>query len=90
MVPEDSDAYLVRVGARWRQTDGIDVCMQLLDERLRFLDCSSGGKVPTQSILDVGVEAALAAAGFDAAKYIKRGGDFWQGPLLAQPRVPEW
>lgn len=46
----------------------------LLDEELRFLDCSQGGKVPSQSILDVGLEAALKQAGFDNKSFHKRGG----------------
>lgn len=46
----------------------------LLDEELRFLDCSGGGKVPSESILDVGVEVALEQAGFDDHMFHKRGG----------------
>ena len=48
----------------------------LLDEELRFLDCSENGKIPSQSILEVGVERALAQAGFDDAMFEKRGGIF--------------
>ena len=46
----------------------------LLDEKLRFLDCSNGGKIPSDSILDVGIEAALHQAGFDNDAFHKRGG----------------
>mmetsp|Transcript_18480 Transcript_18480/g.22188 ORF Transcript_18480/g.22188 Transcript_18480/m.22188 type:complete len:351 (+) Transcript_18480:79-1131(+) len=46
----------------------------LLDEELRFLDCSQGGKVPSESILSVGVEKALSQAGFDDEMFKKRGG----------------
>ena len=46
----------------------------LLDERMCFLDCSRGGKEPTQSILKVGVERALADAGFDESEFMHRGG----------------
>lgn len=46
----------------------------LLDEDLRFLDCSNGGKVPTESILTVGVERALQQSGFDAHMFEQRGG----------------
>ena len=46
----------------------------LLDEDLRFLDCSDGGKVPSQSILDVGVQTALTQAGFDHVMFQHRGG----------------
>jgi radical S-adenosyl methionine domain-containing protein 2 len=45
-----------------------------LDEELRFLDCSQGGKVPSASILRVGVEEALLQSGFDAEMFRKRGG----------------
>ncbi|VEU35606.1 unnamed protein product [Pseudo-nitzschia multistriata] len=48
----------------------------LLDEDLRFLDCSAGGKVPSASILEVGVETALRQAGFDADMFRQRGGVF--------------
>ncbi|KAL7457361.1 hypothetical protein ACHAWC_008870 [Mediolabrus comicus] len=48
----------------------------LLDEELRFLDCSKNGKVPSQSILEVGVEKALSQAGFDDEMFQKRGGIF--------------
>ena len=46
----------------------------LLDEKLRFLDCSHGNKIPSRSILDVGVEEALANAGFDRDMFLMRGG----------------
>mmetsp|Transcript_18320 Transcript_18320/g.36987 ORF Transcript_18320/g.36987 Transcript_18320/m.36987 type:complete len:336 (+) Transcript_18320:127-1134(+) len=46
----------------------------MLDEELRFLDCSENGKVPSQSILEVGVEQALSQAGFDDLMFHKRGG----------------
>lgn len=48
----------------------------LLDEELRFLDCSDNGKIPSQSILEVGVDRALAQAGFDEEMFQKRGGIF--------------
>lgn len=48
----------------------------LLDEGLRFLNCAGGGKVPSRSILEVGVEAALMEAGFDQDKFEERGGVF--------------
>ena len=52
----------------------------LVDEYGRFLDCSSGGKIPTKSILDVGVEAAYEelissqGGGFDRTAYYDRDG----------------
>ncbi|KAG7374276.1 radical SAM superfamily protein [Nitzschia inconspicua] len=46
----------------------------LLDEDMRFLDCSGGGKVPGESILKVGVCHALLQAGFDHGMFQQRGG----------------
>lgn len=46
----------------------------ILDEQLRFLDCSGGGKVPSASILDVGVYNALECSGFDQTMFNERGG----------------
>jgi hypothetical protein len=57
----------------------------VLDEAARFLDSSSGGKAPTESILDVGVERAAAqllcgaGGGHDKASYYARDGDFYLG-----------
>lgn len=51
----------------------------LLDEEMRFLDCSDGGKVPSESILQVGVGKALQQAGFDHEMFEKRGGVYgWE------------
>lgn len=41
---------------------------------MRFLDCTGGAKVPSKSILDVGVENALLFSGFDEEMFLKRGG----------------
>ncbi|XP_017774609.1 PREDICTED: radical S-adenosyl methionine domain-containing protein 2-like [Nicrophorus vespilloides] len=46
----------------------------ILDEYMRFLDCTRGGKEPSKSILDVGVNNALKFSGFDEAMFKKRGG----------------
>lgn len=46
----------------------------LLDERMRFLRCDSGGKIPGPSILDVGVERAICESGFDRSLFVERGG----------------
>ena len=46
----------------------------LLDENMAFLDCSGGGKVPSESILNVGVEKSLAQSGFDDSMFTQRGG----------------
>ena len=48
----------------------------ILDEYMRFLDCSKGGKDPSPSILDVGVQAALNMSGFDEKTFFKRGGKY--------------
>mmetsp|Transcript_9368 Transcript_9368/g.21132 ORF Transcript_9368/g.21132 Transcript_9368/m.21132 type:complete len:398 (+) Transcript_9368:80-1273(+) len=51
----------------------------LLDEDMRFLDCSSGGKVPSDSILKVGVRRALEQSGFDENMFHERGGIYdWE------------
>jgi len=44
--------------------------------QMRFLDCSRGGKVPSRSILDVGVANALKFSGFNGAMFLKRGGRY--------------
>ncbi|CAH1112729.1 unnamed protein product [Psylliodes chrysocephalus] len=46
----------------------------ILDEYMRFLDCTSGLKLPSKSILDIGVSNALQFSGFDEAMFKKRGG----------------
>ncbi|ENN77716.1 hypothetical protein D910_03786 [Dendroctonus ponderosae] len=46
----------------------------ILDEYMRFLDCRDGAKVPSKSILDIGVENALQFSGFDEEMFKKRGG----------------
>lgn len=46
----------------------------ILDEYMRFLNCTEGWKKPSKSILDVGVQAAINDAGFDEAMFLKRGG----------------
>lgn len=51
----------------------------LLDEQMRFLDCSTGGKIPSESILKVGVAKALQQAGFDHEMFEQRGGIYdWE------------
>lgn len=47
-----------------------------LDEYMRFLNCQNGGKEPTESILKVGVQAALAKSGFDEKAFYNRNGKF--------------
>jgi radical S-adenosyl methionine domain-containing protein 2 len=65
--------------------DTMQTSYVLLDERMRFLDSSTGGKVPTSSVLDVGVQTAwqelLGAAkqGFNVHAFTRREGIYdWQ------------
>ncbi len=46
----------------------------ILDEFMRFLDCSKGSKTPSASILNVGVEEAMKQTEFDRGMFIERGG----------------
>lgn len=46
----------------------------VLDEKMRFLDCSGGKKIPSESILEVGVEKAFANSGFKKELFDLRGG----------------
>ena len=46
----------------------------ILDERMRFLDCTGGEKKPSLSLLDIGVAAAMNESGFDRAMFYNRGG----------------
>ncbi|XP_050388611.1 S-adenosylmethionine-dependent nucleotide dehydratase RSAD2 [Patella vulgata] len=48
----------------------------ILDECMRFLDCRDGKKIPSKSILDVGVDQALLFSGFDESMFLKRGGRY--------------
>ncbi|XP_072134581.1 S-adenosylmethionine-dependent nucleotide dehydratase RSAD2 [Mobula birostris] len=48
----------------------------ILDEYMRFLDCTQGRKDPSKSILDVGVENAIKFSGFDEKMFFKRGGKY--------------
>ncbi|MFT7813168.1 viperin [Arapaima gigas] len=48
----------------------------ILDEYMRFLDCTGGRKDPSRSILDVGVENAIQFSGFDEKMFLKRGGKY--------------
>ncbi|KAM8809658.1 S-adenosylmethionine-dependent nucleotide dehydratase RSAD2 [Eudromia elegans] len=48
----------------------------ILDEYMRFLNCTNGRKEPSKSILDVGVEKAIQFSGFDEKMFLKRGGKY--------------
>jgi hypothetical protein len=54
----------------------------------RFLNCQGGKKVPGKSLLEVGVDASLADAGWEPETFIERGGIFeWE---RAHPNGLEW
>jgi len=55
----------------------------ILDEYMRFLDCSGNSKKPGPSIIHTDVHEALKLAGFDEDKFRKRGGDFFIKVWLA-------
>eukprot|EP00039_Didymoeca_costata_P011396 m.159894 g.159894 ORF g.159894 m.159894 type:complete len:324 (+) comp15160_c0_seq1:411-1382(+) len=48
----------------------------ILDEKMRFLNCREGRKDPTESILDIGVEKAIADSGHDREAFKRRGGEY--------------
>uniref|UniRef100_A0A8D2J8Z5 S-adenosylmethionine-dependent nucleotide dehydratase RSAD2 n=1 Tax=Varanus komodoensis TaxID=61221 RepID=A0A8D2J8Z5_VARKO len=48
----------------------------ILDEYMRFLNCTGGRKEPSRSILDVGVEEAIKFSGFDEKMFFRRGGRY--------------
>ena len=57
----------------------------LLDEEMRFLNCQNGGKAPSESILEVGVENALNESGFDRSAFEERGGRFhWKRNIIKE------
>jgi len=59
-----------------------------MDEKLRFLDCTGGSKTPSESILDVGVEAAFAKSGFNMDLFLKRGGKYeWRKQRIIEQKL---
>ncbi|CAE6449169.1 unnamed protein product [Rhizoctonia solani] len=76
LVPEDNDA--------------MKDSYLLLDEEMRFLNCSQSGKTPGRSVLEVGVPQAMQDAGFDNKAFIERGGVFEWTRELAPPPSTEW
>jgi len=53
----------------------------ILDEEMRFLNCSNNGKVPSRSILEVGVFEALKCSGFDEKTFFSRNAIYdWNKP----------
>eukprot|EP00040_Diaphanoeca_grandis_P000807 m.16533 g.16533 ORF g.16533 m.16533 type:complete len:369 (+) comp11082_c0_seq1:205-1311(+) len=62
----------------------------ILDERMRFLDCTSGAKTPSPSILDVDIDTALRFSGFDQEMFVQRKGEYaWTKPCASDPNM-EW
>jgi len=67
----------------------------ILDEKLRFLNCSNGGKDPTPSILDVGVKKAYSMIFHDHNMFINRKGIYdWARDdskcSNSSKTVPQW
>jgi radical S-adenosyl methionine domain-containing protein 2 len=53
----------------------------ILDEKLRFLNCTGGAKKPSRSLLEVSLQTALSEAGFDEKMFQERGGVYdWSKP----------
>jgi len=59
----------------------------ILDEELRFLNCTDGGKVPSESLRYVSVARALQQAGFDDEMFEKRGGVYNWSRSVQEPKV---
>jgi len=57
---------------------------------MRFLNCTTNKKVPSQSILEVGVTEALKEAGFDQTSFLERGGVYaWSNAQKCQQPPPQ-
>ncbi|KAJ3504135.1 hypothetical protein NLJ89_g8101 [Agrocybe chaxingu] len=67
-----------------------------LDEEMRrvtsFLNSSTGSKIPTRSILEVGVKEAMKDAGFNEKAFIDRGGifDWSRSSTAGDSKDMEW
>ncbi len=60
----------------------------ILDEEMRFLNCKNGKKEPSESLLVVGVQAALNGSGFDAKAFYKRKGKYnWRNKNLIYSKI---
>eukprot|EP00794_Sanderia_malayensis_P016701 gene16701-18395_t len=63
----------------------------IVDEYFRFLDNGSGKQVPSESILEVGVEEAMKSSGFKQQKYLDRGGRYnWTKESVCQNQNLDW
>ena len=52
---------------------------------MRFLNCTSGAKVPSKSLLDAGADNAINACGFNEQIFLKRGGKYtWSKADISQ------
>ncbi|XP_077166365.1 S-adenosylmethionine-dependent nucleotide dehydratase RSAD2 isoform X2 [Paroedura picta] len=72
-VEEDMNEQIQALNpVRWKMRDSY----LILDEYMRFLNCTNGRKEPSRSILDVGVENAIQFSGFDEKMFFKRGGKY--------------
>lgn len=61
----------------------------ILDEEMRFLNCTGDSKKPSRSLRHVSVEEALLEAGFDEGMFRKRGGIYdWTKPR-AEPKATD-
>lgn len=60
----------------------------LLDEQMRFLDCSTGAKVPSVSIFD-DLPRALAESGFAPREFKARDGDFYEHMTAKPPAAAQ-
>ena len=76
---QEFDAFLLRHAAARPIAESNAVMRAsyfLLDEQMRFLDCSGGGKKPSISILE-NLPLALTQTGFAEAEFLERQGDFY-------------
>lgn len=63
----------------------------IIDEYFRFLDNGTGQMIPSQPILDVGVEAAMKESGFIEKKFLDRGGRYnWSKETICHNKDLSW
>ena len=61
----------------------------IIDEYFRFID--NGNDTTSQSVLDIGVEAAIKDSGFVEKKYLERGGRYeWSKKPVCADRDLSW
>jgi len=60
----------------------------ILDEEMRFLNCTLNGKQPSKSIFEVGVAKAIEQSGFDEEMFVHRGGVYdWNKSIPAMQQT---